>query len=55
LQRRRRACDRIGHHSGDAHRFRLYHGNDLEVLAGLLAAELARPVPGARCWRRTRC
>src|SRR5436190_21304039 len=26
--------------------FRLYHGNDLEVLAGLLAAELARPVPG---------
>jgi exodeoxyribonuclease V gamma subunit len=27
--------------------FRLYHGNDLDVLAGLLAAELARPVPGA--------
>ncbi|MEO8160641.1 MAG: exodeoxyribonuclease V subunit gamma, partial [Arenimonas sp.] len=26
--------------------FRLYHGNDLELLAGLLAAELARPVPG---------
>jgi exodeoxyribonuclease V gamma subunit len=26
--------------------FRLYHGNDLEVLAGLLAAELARPCPG---------
>jgi exodeoxyribonuclease V gamma subunit len=26
--------------------FRLYHGNDLEVLAGLLAAELAKPVPG---------
>ncbi len=26
--------------------FRLYHGNDLEVLAGLLAAELAQPVPG---------
>ena len=27
--------------------FRLYHGNDLELLAGLLAAELARPAPGA--------
>ena len=26
--------------------FRLYHGNDLEVLAGLLAAELAKPCPG---------
>ena len=26
--------------------FRLYHGNDLEVLAGLLAAELREPVPG---------
>jgi exodeoxyribonuclease V gamma subunit len=26
--------------------FRLYHGNDLELLAGLLAAELARPVAG---------
>jgi exodeoxyribonuclease V gamma subunit len=26
--------------------FRLYHGNDLELLAGLLAEELARPVPG---------
>ncbi|KFN43912.1 exodeoxyribonuclease V subunit gamma [Arenimonas oryziterrae] len=26
--------------------FRLYHGNDLDVLAGILAAELARPVPG---------
>jgi len=25
--------------------FRLYHGNDLEVLAGVLAAELARPAP----------
>src|SRR5688500_14838815 len=27
--------------------FRLYHGNDLELLAGLLAAELAKPAPGA--------
>jgi exodeoxyribonuclease V gamma subunit len=27
--------------------FRLYHGNDPAVLAGVLAAELARPVPGA--------
>lgn len=27
--------------------FRLYHGNDLELLAGLLAAELAAPAPGA--------
>src|SRR6478752_3126519 len=27
--------------------FRLYHGNDLEVLAGLLAAELAKPCPDA--------
>jgi exodeoxyribonuclease V gamma subunit len=26
--------------------FRLYHGNDLEVLAGLLAAELAKPCTG---------
>ncbi len=26
--------------------FRLYHGNDLEVLAGLLAAEIARPAAG---------
>jgi exodeoxyribonuclease V gamma subunit len=26
--------------------FRLYHGNDLEVLAGLLAAELAKPCAG---------
>lgn len=26
--------------------FRLYHSNSLEVLAGLLAAELAKPVPG---------
>ncbi|MEO7251873.1 MAG: exodeoxyribonuclease V subunit gamma, partial [Arenimonas sp.] len=26
--------------------FRLYHGNDLEVLAGVLAAELARPLAG---------
>jgi len=26
--------------------FRLYHGNDLELLAGLLAAELARPLEG---------
>ena len=26
--------------------FRLYHGNDLEVLAGVLADELARPVAG---------
>jgi exodeoxyribonuclease V gamma subunit len=26
--------------------FRLYHGNDLELLAGLLAAELATPMPG---------
>ena len=26
--------------------FRLYHSNSLEVLSGLLAAELARPVPG---------
>ncbi len=28
--------------------FRLYHGNDLEILAGVLAQELARPVPGGR-------
>jgi exodeoxyribonuclease V gamma subunit len=27
--------------------FRLYHGNDLEMLAGLLAAELAKPALGA--------
>lgn len=27
--------------------FRLHHGNDLELLAALLAAELARPVPQA--------
>lgn len=27
-------------------RFLLYHGNDLEMLAGVLAAELARPMPG---------
>jgi exodeoxyribonuclease V gamma subunit len=27
--------------------FRLYHGNDLELLAGLLAAELAMPAAGA--------
>lgn len=27
--------------------FRLHHGNDLELLAALLAAELAKPVPGA--------
>ena len=26
--------------------FRLYHGNDLELLAAILARELARPVPG---------
>ena len=26
--------------------FLLYHGNDLEMLAGVLAAELARPLPG---------
>ena len=26
--------------------FRLYPSNSLEVLAGLLAAELAKPVPG---------
>jgi exodeoxyribonuclease V gamma subunit len=26
--------------------FRLYHGNDLEVLAGVLARELARPIAG---------
>lgn len=26
--------------------FRLYHGNDLEILAGILASELARPLPG---------
>ena len=26
--------------------FRLYHGNDLEVLAGLLAAEIAKPADG---------
>ena len=26
--------------------FRLYHGNDLELLAGILATELAKPVPG---------
>ncbi|MCX7041317.1 MAG: exodeoxyribonuclease V subunit gamma [Gammaproteobacteria bacterium] len=29
-----------------ANQFLLYHGNDLEMLAGILAAELARPVPG---------
>lgn len=27
--------------------FRLYHGNDLELLAALLARQLAEPVPGA--------
>ena len=27
--------------------FRLYHGNDLAVLAGILAHELAKPAPGA--------
>ena len=26
--------------------FRLYHGNDLDMLAGVLAAELAQPLPG---------
>lgn len=29
-----------------ANQFLLYHGNDLEMLAGVLAAELARPLPG---------
>ncbi len=29
-----------------ANQFLLYHGNDLELLAGVLAAELARPMPG---------
>lgn len=29
-----------------ANQFLLYHGNDLEMLARLLAAELARPLPG---------
>ena len=27
--------------------FRLYHGNSLEVLAGLMASELRQPAPGA--------
>ena len=29
-----------------ANQFLLYHGNDLEMLAGVLAQELARPLPG---------
>ena len=29
-----------------AHDFRLYHGNSLDVLARLLASELAKPAPG---------
>ena len=43
------ACDGLRHDVGMSATppdFRLYHGNDLEVLAGVLARELARPVEG---------
>ena len=43
------ACDGLRHDvrmSATPADFRLYHGNDLELLAGVLARELARPVEG---------
>ena len=43
------ACDGLRHDVGMSATppdFRLYHGNDLELLAGVLARELARPVEG---------
>jgi len=34
--------------------FRLYHGNDLDMLAAVLASELKKNATGAACWHPTR-